>query len=177
MTSLTARSLPKRTMTGGGSLNPARGSYHPQATLPLKTEQRSQHQRRAGRFILATNVLAAEALSPPQALQEYKAQQRTEHGFRFLKAPWFFASSVFLKSPECIMALAFVMAVGLLVYNLGQRQLRQALQQANQTLPNQLGKAPQRPTLRWIFQCFMAMFYGDPLRHPRWGEADGQSDG
>ncbi len=43
----------------------------------------------------------------------------------------FFASSVFLKSPERIMALAFVMAVCSLVYNLGQRQLRQALQQAN----------------------------------------------
>jgi len=27
---------------------------------------------------------------------------------------------------------------------------------ANQTLPNQLGKGTQPPTLRWIFQCFMA---------------------
>jgi len=55
------------------------------------------------------------------------------------------------------MALAFMMAPCLLVYTLGQRQLRQALQQADQTLPNQLGKGTQRPTLRWIFQCFMAI--------------------
>jgi transposase len=57
------------------------------------------------------------------------------------------------------MALAFVMALCLLIYTLGQRQLRQALQQAQQTLPNQLGKATHRPTLRWIFQCFMAVHY------------------
>lgn len=138
---------------------PERVSYHPQATLTLKGDKHRQYQQRAGRFILATNVLDADTLSPTQALQEYKAQQSTERGFRFLKDPLFFASSVFLKSPERIMALAFVMAVCLLVYNLGQRQLRQALQQAKQTVPNQLGKATQQPTLRWIFQCFMAIHY------------------
>ena len=136
---------------------PTRVTYHPQATLTLKLEQQSLHQHRAGRFILATNVLDPETLSPSQALQEYKGQQGTERGFRFLKDPLFFASSVFLKSPERIMALAFIMALCLLVYSLGQRQLRQALQQADQTLPNQLGKGTQRPTLRWIFQCFMAI--------------------
>lgn len=138
---------------------PTRITYHPDATLSLKVEKQALHHRRAGRFILATNVLDAEVLSPIEALEEYKAQQGTERGFRFLKDPLFFASSVFLKSPERIMALAFVMALCLLVYNLGQRQLRQALQQAQQTLPNQLGKATHRPTLRWIFQCFMAVHY------------------
>lgn len=44
-------------------------------------------------------------------------------------------------------------------YNLGQRQLPQALQQAQQTLPNQLGQATQNPTLRWVFQCFMAVHW------------------
>lgn len=138
---------------------PTRITYHPQATLTLKDEKEAQHQRRAGRFILATNDLDADALSPIQALQAYKGQQSAERGFRFLKDPLFFAASVFLKSPERIMALAFVMALCLLVYSLGQRQLRQALQQTEQTLPNQLGQGTQRPTLRWIFQCFMAIHY------------------
>jgi len=73
-------------------------SDHSPTTLTLKTEKQSQHQRRAGQFIWATNVLDAESLSPTQTLQEYKAQQSTERGLRFLKAPLFFASSVFLKS-------------------------------------------------------------------------------
>lgn len=139
---------------------PTRITYHPQASLTPNASRVAIHQQRAGRFILATNgVEDAEQLSPQQALDQYKGQQGIERGFRFLKDPLFFASSVFLKSSERIMALAMVMGLCLLVYNLGQRQLRQALQQTDQTLPNQLGKATQRPTLRWLFQCFMAVHY------------------
>lgn len=138
---------------------PSRITYHPQASLTLNPTVVTVHQQRAGRFILATNVLDAQQLSEQQALEEYKGQQGNERGFRFLKDPMFFADSVFLKSPERIMALGMMMGLCLLVYNLGQRQLRQALQQANQTLPDQLGKGTQSPTLRWIFQCFMAVHY------------------
>lgn len=138
---------------------PSRITYHPQASLKLNSTVVTLHQQRAGRFILATNVLESKQLNEQQALEEYKGQQGNERGFRFLKDPLFFASSVFLKSPERIMALGMIMGLCLLVYNLGQRQLRQALQQANQTLPNQLGKGTQRPTLRWVFQCFMAVHF------------------
>ena len=96
-------------------------------------------------------------LSADEILTEYKAQQGTEQGFRFLKDPLFFTSSVFLKSPERIMALAMIMGLCLLVYNLAQRKLRQALKAANETIPNQLGKLIDNPTLRWVFQCFMAI--------------------
>jgi transposase len=50
-----------------------------------------------------------------------------------------------------------IMALCLLVYNLGQRQLRQALAQQDETIPNQLGQPTSSPTLRWVFQCFMAV--------------------
>ncbi|MEL6779596.1 MAG: IS1634 family transposase, partial [Cyanobacteria bacterium J06597_16] len=59
--------------------------------------------------------------------------------------------------PERIMALAMIMALCLLVYNLGQRQLRQALSASHESIPNQLGKPTQTPTLRWVFQSFMAI--------------------
>jgi transposase len=49
------------------------------------------------------------------------------------------------------------MALCLLVYNLGQRQVRKAFVEAAQTIPNQLGKPTDTPTLRWVFQCFMAV--------------------
>jgi transposase len=49
------------------------------------------------------------------------------------------------------------MSLCLLVYNLGQRQLRQALAGQAETIPNQLGKPTATPTLRWVFQCFMAV--------------------
>ncbi len=46
------------------------------------------------------------------------------------------------------------MSLCLLVYNLGQRELRNSLKRAKGALKNQLGKLTIRPTLRWIFQCF-----------------------
>ena len=47
-----------------------------------------------------------------------------------------------------------IMALCLLVYTLAQRQIRAALFLSKSTIKNQLGKPTQRPTLRWIFQCF-----------------------
>lgn len=132
-------------------------SYRVVATVSVSDDEISAQRIRCGRFILATNVLEPADLSADDALREYKAQQGVERGFRFLKDPLFFASSVFLKSPQRVAALAMIMALCLLVYNLGQRQLRQALAQQAETLANQLGKPTATPTLRWVFQCFMAV--------------------
>ena len=114
-------------------------------------------QCKAGRFILATNVLDSTVLSHSVVLREYKAQQSTERGFRFLQDRLFFPSSVFLKSPHRVAALAMVMGWSLLVDHLAQRSLRLALQAADQTIPHQLGKPISTPTLRWIFQGFMSV--------------------
>lgn len=129
-------------------------NYRLQATLALHQEAVQNAIASSGRFVLATNVTDSELLSAEQVLLEYKAQQSPERGFRFLKDPLFFTNSVFVKSPERVAAIAFVMGLCLLVYNLGQRTLRHALVEADQTLPNQLGQPTQRPTLRWVFQCF-----------------------
>jgi transposase len=105
-----------------------------------------------GRFILATNDMDTVGYSAAHMLEEYKAQQAVERGFRFLKDPWFMVDSVFLKSPRRIEALMMVMALCLLVYNVAQYRLREKLQSTGETLPNQLEKEVQNPTLRWIFQ-------------------------
>ena len=136
---------------------PTQSYYQIDANLIPHQDAIATVKRKAGRFILGTNVLAHHQLSNDQLLIEYKEQQSTERGFRFLKDPLFFTSSVFLKSPTRITALAMVMGLSLLVYSLGQRALRIALAQAQKTLPNQLGKPTASPTLRWIFQCFMSV--------------------
>ena len=136
---------------------PQSHSYHLQATLVDNLEAIEEQQRIAGRFILATNVLECDLLSAVEVLSEYKKQQSSERGFRFLKDPLFFTSSVLLKSPQRIMALAMVMALCLLVYTLAQRKLRQALSQAQAAIPNQLGKLTDKPTMRWVFQCFQSI--------------------
>lgn len=127
------------------------------AVLVPKGSVIDAERQRAGLFLLATNVLDEKVLTDEQILQEYKAQQSAERGFRFLKDPLFFTSSVFLKTPERVAALAMLMGLCLLVYSLGQRSLRQALERAKQTIDNQLGKPSAKPTLRWVFQCFMSI--------------------
>ncbi|RCJ33090.1 transposase, partial [Nostoc minutum NIES-26] len=71
-------------------------SYQIQAEIILKETAITIERERAGRFILATNVLDVNELSDEDVLREYKAQQSTERGFRFLKDPLFFTNSVFL---------------------------------------------------------------------------------
>ena len=133
--------------------------YRLQGTLTVKEEVIAPARSRAGRFVLATNVLESQSLTEEEMLCEYKGQQSTERGFRFLKDPMFFTSSVFLKSPERVAALAMVMGLCLLVYTLAQRALRQALALAQASIPNQLGKPTAMPTMRWVFQCFQSIHW------------------
>jgi transposase len=131
---------------------PQRISYRVAAVVTTLEAQISAQRLRCGRFILATNVLDATELTADDALLEYKKQQGNERGFRFLKDPLFFTSSVFLKSNRRIEAIGMIMALCLLVYNLAQRQLRLALAEQQESIPNQLGKPTDSPTLRWVFQ-------------------------
>ena len=107
---------------------------------------------RKGRFILATNDIDREGYTDQAILEEYKDQQNVERGFRFLKDPWFMVDSIFLKLPRRVEALMMIMTLCLMVYNIGQYKLRRKLEEAKETLPNQLGKEVKNPTLRWVFQ-------------------------
>ena len=64
------------------------------------------------------------------------------------------ADALFLNKPERIEALGMVMCLALMVYALGERKLRKGLAEVEETVPDQKGKPTQKPTLRWIFQCF-----------------------
>ena len=107
--------------------------------------------KRKGKFVIATNC---KELDPDEALREYKGLQGVERGFRFIKDPLVFASSVFLKSPKRIVSLVMIMALSLLVYSLAQYKLRKALADLKETLPDQKKKPTVKPTMRWIFQQF-----------------------
>ena len=131
--------------------------YQISATVSQDESKINTELLSAGRFIIATNVLDSKELSDDSMLSEYKAQQSCERGFGFLKDPLFFADSIFLKSPERIESLGMIMGLCLLVYTLAQRQIRNALKESKSTIKNQLGKATNRPTLRWIFQCFQCI--------------------
>ena len=140
---------------------PAKGSqptcqgYRLNGSVVPREAVLAEMDMRRGKFIIATNQLVTTRLSAQEMLSVYKAQGVTvERGFRFLKDPLFFADSLFLKKPSRLMALLMVMGLSLLVYALAEHQLRRALHDQHQTIPNQLGKPTQRPTMRRVFQMF-----------------------
>ena len=102
-------------------------------------------------FVLGTNI-ETEQLSDAEVIAGYKAQSQAEGGFRFLKDPLFFVSSLFVKKPCRIQGLLMVMTLALLVYSVAQRRLRRELARQNETIPNQINQPTSRPTLRWVFQ-------------------------
>ena len=108
-------------------------------------------------FILATNELDETRLSPTELLASYKGQSHAERGFRFLKAPEFLASSLYLKKPERIMALLMIMTVCLLVYAALEYRIRTALKAHGATFLDQKGKPTQTPTARWVFHSFVGI--------------------
>ena len=124
-----------------------------------KDEEISRKTKEAGKFILATNLVEENKLEASEILITYKNQQSTERGFRFLKDPLFFTDSFFVEKPERIETILFLMSLCLLIYNLGQRELRNCLKRVKKGINNQVGKVTLRPTLRWIFQCFQGIHY------------------
>lgn len=109
-----------RDRTGGrpSKLNKANQiKYQVKGQIETRLEVIELEKIKAGRFILATNILDKNELSNEQVLLEYKAQQSNERGFRFLKDPLFFTSSVFVKTLERVEPIAMIMGLCLLVYN------------------------------------------------------------
>ena len=93
-------------------------------------------------FVIGTNIDASQ-VSDARVVQAYKAQAQAEGGFRFLKDPLFFVSSLFVKKPCRIQGLLMVMTLALLVYAVTQRRLRRQLSRQHETIPIPIKKRPQ----------------------------------
>lgn len=144
---------------------PERSEWQIVATLAVDEPAVARAVRRQASFLVATNVLDPTQLSDQELIQMYQEQHSVERGFAFLKDPLFLASSVFVKKPERIIALSLVMVLCLLVYRLAEHRLRTQLAATDQTIPSQVNKPTDRPTMRWVFQCFE----GVDLLHIRHG--------
>jgi transposase len=117
-----------------------------QGALIENQEHIAKELSRKGFFIISTTDLDTKELSDEEMLSVYKSQGvSVERGFRFLKDPMFYAESLYLNSPERIMALLMVMTLSLLVYSLAEKKL---------TVKSQVKKDTDNPTLRWVFQKF-----------------------
>ena len=101
-----------------------------------------------GRFIIASNDLNLDA---EEMLENYKNQSKVEKGFRFIKDKSFRVSEVYLKKPQRIEALSMIMVLTLMIYSVAEWKLREKLKETGETVPDQLKKQTQKPTLKWVF--------------------------
>jgi transposase len=142
----TGRGRPKKTD------QPSLIHYQLKISLTQCEEKQIPYRNKLGRFILATNDLNNPEMSLVALLTSYKEQQGVERGFRFIKDPQFHLNSIFLKKPARINALMMIMTLCLMVYNVGEYEIRETLKSEKETVLNQVGKATSKPTMRWLFQ-------------------------
>ena len=138
------------------------------SALSLKDEVITKAKNKAGKFVLVTNDIhpnvsgskGKKLFKQPveKLLDLYKnGQQHVERGFRFIKGGEFRLSKFFVRMPGRIVAISMIICLALLVYLIAQWKLRKGLQDANETLPNQIGKQVKNPTMNWIFQIFQGI--------------------
>lgn len=125
--------------------------YQVLAEIKADEEKINDQKSKEGCYIIGGNT-ASNELTGEEVVDAYKKQHYVERGFRFLKDPLFFVSSLFIKKPKRIMGLLMVMLLSLLVYGIAERRMRACLAGDEETLPNQIKQEIKTPTLRWVFQ-------------------------
>jgi transposase len=108
-----------------------------------------------GWLVLATTI-EEPICDDAEMVRVYRDQTTTvERGFRWIKNPAAI-HPVWLEKRERIAALAMLTVVGLLVYSLIQRQVRQYLQEHEATIPGNKGET-NNPTATVVFESLTTL--------------------
>src|SRR6266705_1657780 len=111
------------------------------------------HAERDGVDLLVAGGKAAP-LSDAEMMAEWKGQYKVEHSFRLVNQR-FLVTPLFLKTPQRIAALVFLVMVGALIAGLIERQVRRALAALQQPLKGLMpaGRDSLRPTVTRLFKA------------------------
>src|SRR4029450_7371066 len=130
----------------------------PTAPLELRySVDHAQMQRDAeldGVYLLVAGGKAA-TLSDAEIAAEWKGQYKVEHCFRLVNQ-LFLVTPLFLKTPQRITALVFLIMVGALIAGLIERQVRRALAERQQPITGLMpeGRDTLHPTVARLFKAF-----------------------
>jgi transposase len=98
-------------------------AWHIQAHVHVDDEARARDTHAKACSVLGSNIDASEG-SDTEVIIAYKGQAHVEGGFRLLKDPLFFVSSLLVKKPTRMEGFLMVMTLALLVYSVAQRRRR-----------------------------------------------------
>jgi transposase len=148
------RQRQKRTQRG----RPRKGEEPQEETvyqLKVTTQALAAPVATFGWLVLATTI-DESVCGDAEIVRAYRDQTTTvERGFRWIKNPAAI-HPVWLEKRERIAALAMLTVVGLLVYGLIQRQVRQYLQEHEETIPGNKGQT-DIPTATVVFESFATL--------------------
>src|SRR6266571_1134741 len=108
----------------------------------------------AGVYLLVAGGKAA-TLSDAEMMAEWKGQYKVEHSFRLVNQR-FLVTPLFLKTPQRMAALVFLVMVGALIAGLIERQVSRALAALQPPLKGLMpeGRDSLRPTVTRLFKAF-----------------------
>jgi transposase len=98
------------------------------ATVVPDATRVSHKQRQEACYVLGTSIPDSQ-LSDLEVIGGYRGQGAVERGFRFLKSPVLFVSSLYVKKPSRIEGLLMVMTLALLIYSVAQRRMEKAVRE------------------------------------------------
>jgi len=112
-----------------------------------RSDEVEQIREASGCFVLLTNTPTEGEMahSPADVLVAYKEQHGIERNFGFLKDP-LLVNDMFVKRPDRIEVLGFILLTSLLVWNLMEHVMRQYLKRTDSTVPGWDRKPTQTPT-------------------------------
>ncbi len=115
-----------------------------------------EKKSRASCFVLLTNIPDSDDWPDNAILIEYKEQTVVEQSFAFMKNPKL-VGPIYLKKPERVNALAYVLLMALLIYSLVQRRARLSLENEEQPMMISGKKTTFTPTGQRVLQHFEGM--------------------
>ena len=122
----------------------------------LKEREYAELRLRASCFVLITNMLDEEEHPAEKVLRDYKEQTAVELQFKAIKEPEF-VGAMFVKKPERLEALAYVVLLAAMVRAIIQRRARRYAEIENEELPIPGKRMTKRPTARMILDSFDAV--------------------
>ena|SRR5690554_4223110 len=85
-----------------------------------------EYKDKASLFVLITNSMDKQKMDDKAIIKEYKEQSSVETTFRVLKDPYFI-DELFVKTPQRLEALSYVILIALMVLTLLERNVRESL--------------------------------------------------
>jgi transposase len=136
---------------------PTRPIYRVNAAVGDSKEQEyAELKLRASCIVLITNMFDVEEHPTEKVLRNYKEQTSVELQFRAIKEPEF-VGAMFVKKPERLGALAYVVLLAAMVRAIIQRRARRYAEANDEELPIPGKRMTKRPTARMILDSFDAV--------------------